>query len=66
MEKILADYGWCKVIEREGQFYISHDVGGIAVQMREDKVTMNEALDAANDEKNAQQITIELIKRSRK
>ena len=59
---ILQDYGWCQVIERDGKYFVVHDVGGVVVQMREDKVTREQAELAAKDEKFAQRITMEIIK----
>lgn len=64
MERVLKNYGWCKVFERNGEYYLSHDVGGVAIQMKEDKVSKEDAELSAKDEKYAERITIELIKKA--
>lgn len=59
---ILQDYGWCQVIVRDGKYFVVHDVGGVAVQMREDRITKEQAELASNNEKSAQEITMQILK----
>ncbi|HTH54585.1 MAG TPA: hypothetical protein VL728_00980 [Cyclobacteriaceae bacterium] len=57
-EKILKDYGWCQVIQRDNKFIIRYDAGGIAVKMVENEISKEEAEKALVDQLKAEEIVL--------
>lgn len=52
----LKDYGWCQVIKKCKQYFISYDAGGIAIQMKEIEITESQAIKAMIDQYEAEKL----------
>lgn len=56
-EKIFSGFG-VEIFQRGGRFFIQYDAGEIAVQMREQEVTEEEATRAQRSEKDAYEVIL--------
>lgn len=63
--KVLKDYGWCQLLERDNDYIIRYDKGGIAVNMVEAALTIEQAQSALVNEFEAEKLVIELEKQDR-
>lgn len=61
MTEILKDYGWCQVIIKDKQYFISYDTGGIAIQMKEIEIIESQAIKALIDQFEAEKIIKEIV-----
>lgn len=50
MKEVLKDYGWCQVIKKDEQYFVSYDAGGIAIQMKEIEIIESQAIKALIDQ----------------
>lgn len=55
-ERIIKDYGWCKISTLEDDYYMSFDEGGVAVKMNGYKISKDDALIAIENEEEAERI----------
>ena len=63
MNCVLKDYGWCQILQRDEEYVIRYDRGGIAVNMVEANLSIEEAQRALANELEAEKLVIELQKR---
>lgn len=56
-EKIFAGYG-VEIFLRQGKYFIRYDAGEIAIKMREDEITHDEAIKAQKSEKDAYEVLL--------
>ena len=63
-EPIFSDYG-VEIFSRDGRFFIRYDAGEIAVQMREDEITAEEASKAQKSEKDAYEVLLACERREK-
>jgi hypothetical protein len=61
-EKILKDYGWCQIIQRETEYIIRYDGGGIAIHMMNEKISKSQADKALINQYEAEQIVKEILR----
>lgn len=65
MDSLLKDYGWCQIFERDNKYIIRYDKGGIAVNMVEVILTIEQAHRALVNQFEAEKLVIELQKEER-
>ena len=61
-DKILKDYGWCQVIQRNENYVIRFDIGGIAIQMIEESINKTQVDKALVDQYEAEKVVREILK----
>ena len=61
-EKIIKDYGWCKVIKKNTDFFMTFDAGQIVIEMKTYKITEAQAEEACKSEEVAEKIAFEIQK----
>ena len=64
MNSVLKDYGWCQILQRDNEYIIRYDQGGIAVNMTEVTISKEQALRAIANQFEAESIVIHLQKKS--
>jgi len=57
----LKDYGWCKVLKKDEEYFISYDAGGIVIQMKEIDITKAQAIKAMIDQYEAEKVIKEIV-----
>ncbi|SEI40089.1 hypothetical protein [Frateuria terrea] len=62
-EKLFEDYG-ITLFRRSDKFFVRYDAGHLVVQMREDEVTEEQAVQLQQDEQSAYHVLLE-VERSR-
>ena len=62
MDSVLKDYGWCQILQRDNQYIIRYDKGGVAVNMIEATVTIEQAQLALANQFEAEKLVIQLEK----
>ena len=58
-EQVFQNYG-VTVLKRDGKFFVRYDAGGIAVKIREDEVSEQQALRLQQGEQSAYEVLLEL------
>ena len=61
-DKILKDYGWCQVIQRDTNYVIRYDGGGITIQMMEENINKTQADKALINQYEAEKVVKEILK----
>lgn len=56
-KKVFSGYG-VDILFRDGKYFIRYDAGGIAVKMREDEISHEEAVKAQQSERDAYEIIL--------
>lgn len=63
-DPIFSGFG-VEIFSRDGRFFIRYDAGEIAVQMREDEITAEEASKAQKSEKDAYEVLLACERREK-
>ena len=63
-EQVFQDYG-VTVLRRDGKFFVRYDAGGIAVKIREDEVSEQQALRLQQGAQSAYEVLLEVERSQR-
>ena len=61
-KQVFSGFG-IEIVDRGGRFFVKFDGGGIAIQMREDEITAEEASKAQCSEKDAYEVLLAVQRR---